>query len=430
MRRSLTLSRIAGDWGIPRLSDKDLQPYHMRTLVVLLLGAINAIANPLDEFMESFAAEWVRGAPTMATRSGYFEGAEQAQLDGMLTPVTQSYQLERVALARRGLAELNAIDPTESSDATLRAKRMLAWKLDDKIKSAEFADYGLPLTAYNGPQRRTVNWLTSSHPIRNLRDAENYVSRVGQFGGLMDDTMAEMRRKAKLGHILPDFIIRSTIKQMSGFIAVSPTRNLFATSLDERLEKVANVSSDQRAQLVTAVRRHLERFIYPAYQRAITLLESQLPYANSDAGWWRFEGGDRAYADRLRHYTNSDMTAREVHELGLAEVARIEKAMDEILREYELTEGDIETRYHQLEARLQPTGPDPRAQLLSEYADMIVESERLARPLFDRLPKASVIVKREPLFSEANAAAHYSIPAVDGSRPGIFWVPMPGPHIA
>lgn len=398
----------------------------MRIFVLSLVTASAALAHPLDDFMETFAAEWVRGAPITATSSSYFDGEEQARLDGQLTPVTQAYQRERVALAQHGLAELQTIDASGASEATLRAKRMLAWKLDDRIKSAEFADYHLPLTAYNGPQRRLVSWLTSSHPIRNLTDAENYVSRVSQFGGLMDDTTAEMKRKAALGHILPNFIIRSTIKQMQGFIAAEPKANLFATTFHERLSKVDGVSAPERQRLVGELTAILENSTYPAYRRAIALLKSQMPDTNSNAGLWRFPGGDRAYADRLRHYTNSDMTAREVHELGLAEVARIEKAMDKILRKYDLIEGDIETRYHQLEARLQPIGPDPRTQLLSEFADMIVDSERLARPLFDRLPKADVVVKREPLFSEANAAAHYSVPAVDGSRPGIFWVPLPG----
>lgn len=400
----------------------------MKTWAISWLFTATAFAHPLDDFMEDFAAEWVRGSPTTATSAAYFEGEEQARLDGLLTPVTQAYDLERVALAQRGLAALRAIDATDAPEATQRAARMLAWKLDDRLKSAAFADYSLPLTAYNGPQRRTVAWLTSSHPIRHLTDAKNYVSRVSQFGGLIDDTTAEMVRKQALGHILPDFIIRSTIKQMQGFIAAAPAENLFATSLNLRLAKVDEVSAPTRAQLVAEVVTHLEDSLYPSYRRAIAMLEAQLPFANSDAGWWRFEGGDRAYADRLRHYTNSDMTAREVHELGLAEVARIEKAMDEILREYGLTNGDVESRYHQLETRLQPAGPDPRPQLLQEYADMVAEAETLARPLFDHLPRARVVVQREPLFSEANAAAHYSVPAVDGSRPGIFWVPMPGPH--
>lgn len=400
----------------------------MKLLGLFLFSAVTALAHPLDDFMEDLAAEWVRGAPTTATSSSYFDGDEQAYLDGQLTPVTQAHQLERLALARRGLTKLHSIDPTGANEDTLRAKRMMAWKLDDRIKSAEFADYNLPLTAYNGPQRRTVAWLTSSHPIRNLTDAKNYISRVSQFGGLMDDTTAEMERKAELGHILPNFIIRSTIKQMQGFIASPPAQNLFATSLDERLAKVDSVSETERQKLVAEVEVHLQESLYPSYRRAIAMLKQQMPDATSDAGWWRFEGGDRAYQDRLRHYTNSDMTAREVHELGLAEVARIEAAMDKILREHDLSEGSIDHRYYTLEARLQPQGPDPRAQLLREYAEMIDDADTRARPLFDLLPQAKVVMQREPLFSEASAAAHYSVPAVDGSRPGIFWVPMPGPH--
>lgn len=398
----------------------------MRVLVGLLLVTGIAAAHPADDFMNAFADAWVRADPERATRYDYFEGAEQARLDGQLTPVTQAYQLERLARVKQALSDLAEIDLSDADQNTRRAVRMFTWQLEDQVKAAEFTDYHFPLTAYNGPQRRKVSWLANSHPLRNLQDAKNYVSRVGQFGGLIDDTVAEMERREERGFLLPDFIIRSTIEQMEGFIATTPAENLFATSLNRRLARVDEVPESTRQQLVAEIESILVESLYPSYERAIAMLRRQLPQANSDAGLWRLEGGDAAYADRLRHYTNSDMTAQEVHDLGLSEVARIETRMDEILREFGLTEGSVTYRYGELEMRIQPRGPNARQELLDEYLEMVRKGEELSRPLFDELPEADVVVRREPLFSERNASARYTLPAVDGSEPGVFWVPLPG----
>src|SRR5690606_1974084 len=85
-------------------------------------------------------------------------------------------------------------------------------------------------------------------------------------------------------------------------------------------------------------------------------------------------------------------------------------------------------RYDAVNLSLQPPAePDPRPAILARYAGILADADRRAEELFDLRPRAPCVLRREPAFSEANAAAHYSLPAPDGSRPGIFWVPLPGP---
>jgi uncharacterized protein (DUF885 family) len=109
-------------------------------------------------------------------------------------------------------------------------------------------------------------------------------------------------------------------------------------------------------------------------------------------------------------------------------VARIEGEMDRHLRSLGLTEGNIEARMKQLDARFQPKGEgDPRPAILASYAEMVKDAERRSASLFNLKPRAPVDVRREPPLTEPSAAAHYTMPAPDGTRPGIFWVPMCGP---
>jgi uncharacterized protein (DUF885 family) len=143
---------------------------------------------------------------------------------------------------------------------------------------------------------------------------------------------------------------------------------------------------------------------------------------------WRLPRGAAFYAQALATFTNTRLTADAIHAIGLREVARIEGEMDAILRELGYTAGSVRERYEQVEAAMQPKGSaDPRPQLLADYVKWVRDAERRAALLFDLRPRAAVDVRREPPFSEKTAAAHYTDPAPDGTRPGVFWVPLPGP---
>ena len=143
----------------------------MYKLVLFSLIISTLSAHPLADYMEKFAADWVRLSPTTATSSQYFSGEEQDRLDGQLTLPTPAYRAARVALAEQGLVDLQAIDSAGASAEVLRQKRVMLWLLDDELGEAKYADYQLPLNQFNGPQRSTVTWLANSHPVHSLRDA-------------------------------------------------------------------------------------------------------------------------------------------------------------------------------------------------------------------------------------------------------------------
>jgi uncharacterized protein (DUF885 family) len=134
-----------------------------------------------------------------------------------------------------------------------------------------------------------------------------------------------------------------------------------------------------------------------------------------------------AYAWFLKKYTTTDYTPEQVHEIGLQQVAALEKEITALFHAQGLDEGKVFQRLQQLNLRSQPPGTEDegRAFMLKRYEEVIRDAERRCETLFDLRPKAPVIVKREPLFTENNAAPHYTEPAKDGSRPGIFWAVLP-----
>jgi uncharacterized protein (DUF885 family) len=402
----------------------------MIVLVVLALSAGHPKAAELtfDAWVDAFSSEWVQGDPNLATTTQYFDDAEQDALDRQLTPITKEFRATRVALARRGLAELAKFNRAELGEPQRVSAAMLDWQLRDIVRGEEFEDYRLVFQQFSGLQVELVNFLSQTHPIRNKRDIQNYLARLELVAGQIDEGIAQAKDRATRGFLPPDFILMSTIAQFDRFLQGTPGQNVLVTSLAERAAKVSAISAEAREKFRAAAEKIVSESIVPAFGRARGLLQDELAFAKPDAGLWRYADGERAYAYALQHSTTTELTANEIHQLGLAEVARIEKQMDGLFRQLGYREGTIQQRTEKLEDDSQPPGePDPRPGLLAEYDHILRDAERRAALIFDLRPKAPVEIRREPVFTEKSAAAHYTVPAKDGSRPGIFWAPLPGP---
>jgi uncharacterized protein (DUF885 family) len=172
--------------------------------------------------------------------------------------------------------------------------------------------------------------------------------------------------------------------------------------------------------------------LVPAFGRVRAMLVEQLTHTDDGAGAWRLPDGAAFYANELATLTGSSFSAREIHALGLREVARIEAEMDEVLRRIGYRDGPLQARIDQVNETLRwPAEPDPREAILARLADILADAVHRSEAVFALRPTSPVTVKREPIVSEGSAAAHYTTPAPDGSQPGIYWVPLAdvGPHV-
>jgi uncharacterized protein (DUF885 family) len=416
-----------------------MRPGVFRCALGLVLG-LTALRLPAQETFDAFstrvAADWVRLSPQGATIAQYFTGAEQDALDRELVafdsftglPIEPAVREKVVAQARQVLEQLRRHDVARLTPSQKVSAGVIETSMQRAIDTAPLADHWLVFQQFRGLQVTLVNFLSQSHPIRNRRDIENYLARLEKVAPLLDAGIAQARAQAERGIIAPRFILTTEIAQLDRFLADEPAKNVLVTSLDERIAKLAGLAAADRARFVQHAEQVVREAILPAYTRIRALIGSQVGGATDDAGLWRLPKGREAYAVALKANTTTELTADEIHALGMREVARIEAEMDRLLQELGLRTGSINARFSELNARLQPPAePDPRPALLAEYSRLMRDAERRAESLFDLRPRAPVTVVREPPFTERTAAARYSQPAPDGSRPGIFWVPLPGP---
>ena len=406
-------------------------PMKLPRLFALLAAGISPVfaTDPaFDQWADALTVETMRATPTGATAAQFFSGAEQDALDRQLTPITKAYRAARIARAKAALAELAKFDRAQLDAEQRISAAIIEWSLKGTVDSEPFADFNFTFSQFGGLQVSLVNFLSQTHPIRNKRDIENYLARLDLVAAQMDEGIAQARDAATRGFLMPDFITKSALGQFERFLGDAPAKNVFVASLEERAAKLPDVTAAERAAFVAAAEKVTTEQIIPAFRRAQALLQEQLPRTTSDAGLWRLPGGDKAYANALRRFTTTDMTPDEIHALGLSEVARIEAQMDGLLKQLGYAEGSINARMEKLNLSLQPAAePDPRAGLIKRYEDMLADALKRSEAVFDIRPKAPCVVKREPPFTEKTAAAHYTGPARDGSRPGVFWAPLPGP---
>ena len=378
----------------------------------------------------------MRGDPASATTQQYFSGAEQDALDRKLTakdfayaiPLRPAARAAYVENARQALEQLRRYPRDGLTPVQRASAASIEWQLQDTIRMAAVEDRRYVFEQFAGLHVSLVNFLSQTHPIRSARDIDNYLARLAQVARILDQGVAEAKARAAKGVTPPRFILQATLDGIDRFLEPAPANNILVSSLEERSLKAKQISADQRAAARAAAEKTVRQAIVPAFRRLRALLTGQLQVATDEAGISRLPDGERVYAAMLRSNTTTDMTAEQIHALGLREVARIEAEMDILLRSLGRTTGTVKERYEALEASVQPsTDPDPRPTLLAHHERILRDAERRAATLFDLRPTAPVSVEREPPFTERTAAAHYTPPAPDGTLPGTVWIPLPGP---
>jgi uncharacterized protein (DUF885 family) len=394
---------------------------------ITLAQAAQTKTSGVDAFFARFADEWVRANPDLAASSRYFSGDEQSRLEQQLTPRTRVYTIERIKHARRGLADLQKFDRNRMSDSQRLSADLMQWQLQSIADSEAYLDFDFPLDQFNGANVGLVEALTLRHPLVKPNDASNYIARMKQIGTRMDEAVAEARRLAAKNMLPPRFIVQTTLASMRTFSDAAPAQNPLVTSFAQRIQSMEGLSTAQRADLQSQATRIVSDQVYPAWRRAIALLESVLPKTTDDAGLWRFTGGDQAYAFALGRFTSTKLTADEIHQIGLQQVARIEGEMDAIFRKLGRTEGSVAERARKLKEDLaypDPTSDASREAIMKDIDSMLADALKRSPALFDLQPKGPVVAQPFPRFREASAAANYNRAPLDGSRSAIFQMPL------
>ena len=290
-----------------------------------------------------------------------------------------------------------------------------------------------PIAPMWGTQVTLPSFLQSSHVIKNEKLARNYVKRLEAMGEKLDAITAEMQRQAKLGVILPVSLLDKAEAGIKDTVGPKPEANALVTTFTERMNKAKGVDAALNNELTKAAAEALNAKVYPAYARMTTALEALRPEAEKQgAGVGRLPDGAKYYAAMLKSMTTTDYTPDQVHELGLAEVARIAAEMDALLTAQGLTNGTVGERMQALqkdERFLLPNTDAGRREIIARYQNILDHINARMPEFFRIVPTGQLKVERVPLSAEkGSAGAYYQQAAMDGSRAGTFFANLRDTH--
>ncbi|MBI2433540.1 MAG: DUF885 domain-containing protein [Candidatus Hydrogenedentes bacterium] len=341
-----------------------------------------------------------------------------------LTDASPRHERELLDKAKADLATLRQYDRESLSAEQRLSADVLEWFLRNSVEGERFLYYDYPVNQLFGVQNDLPTFMATIHQVHNERDAWDYITRLRLFEEKFDQVLIGLRLRTDLGIVPPKFVIERVLAEMRGFSGQPALENILYTSFQEKLAGTT-IAAELRERLLKSAELAIDEAVYPAYGRLIGCLERLEAAATTDDGVWKFKDGDAYYAYRLRTYTTTSLTPEQVHQMGLDEVARLQQEMDQRLGEAGWREGTVGERMAALArdgAQLFQEDDAGRAAALAEYQSIIDDVSAGISTVFDLRPAAPVKVERIPQFKEKTApGAYYDAPALDGSRPGIFY---------
>ncbi|WP_229802503.1 DUF885 domain-containing protein [Halioglobus pacificus] len=380
------------------------------------------VATAFRTFLdENWAADLVR-FPTFASYVG-----DKTNQDKWNT-VSEAFQQESREISEARLAAVADYDRSQLDDSLGLSWDLYKLDIERQLASDDFRHHKFVIDQFRGPHTAVPSFLINIHRVGDIADAAAYVSRLNGVGVWFDDVIEQMRIRQEKNFLLADWQYPQMIAASKNVITGAPFDDTGedSTIWADFQGKVAKleIEDSEKDTLLSDAKKALVEVVKPAYDRLIAELETQGAVAPDADGVWKFERGDEFYAERLRWFTTTDLTADEVHDIGLREVARIHAEMEAIKDKvgFEGTLAEFFVFMREDEQFYYPNTDEGRAAYLAEATRLIdVMRERLPE-MFGLLPKAELTVKRVEAFRERSAGkAFYQGPPPDGSRPGIYY---------
>ncbi|MET0291117.1 MAG: DUF885 domain-containing protein [Steroidobacteraceae bacterium] len=398
-------------------------------LLIVAVFAVNFLAfRPfsLDLFYEKYLLQAAIDSPETLTSIGLLEQYGYRRHNAHLDDLSLEKTERDVRTARKYLDQLRAYDFADQTPDQQVSTRVLESSLVLDVDGAPFRYHRDLANQMDGVQGDTIDFLLNQHLIDDERGAQDYLSRLEELPRKFGQLTIQLQERERRGVLPPQFVFDRVLDQMRSLESPATKENVLYAHLVQRLDELKAVSTADRESLLTRAEALIERAVRPAFREFIAVLEDQRKRAGTDDGVWHLPQGEAYYAHLLKVYTTTDLTPEQVHERGIENVARIEGEMRAILTaQNELRPGESPSQ------AMRRLGTDPRFlysdddagrdAALADYTRLVEEQQVFARRVIGLQPKAKIEVRRVPAFKESGSNAYYTIPAADGSRPGIFW---------
>jgi len=329
--------------------------------------------------------------------------------------------------SQKSLKLLKKYEDSSLSDSQKITKRIAIFDIEnglDQLENFPYHDY--PLNQVRGVHHNVISFMSDQHPVRNYSEAKDFIKRTDLVKDVFAGQLDWLKKQAAVGVYAPRFVYDHIINQLNELINYSADEHPIYSEFFKKVE-LLNISESKFSSLDNDLRASIETSVTPGFVLLRDFMVSTKSKANKNHGIWSQPNGDEFYKLRIRSYTTTNYSPEEIHNIGLSEVARISARMKEILTSlgYDSTKtaGVLMNELNEDPSLLYADTPNRKEIVVQDYMDMVNEATIGIKDYFHSMPEAPVAVKAVPEYSEKTApGGYYQAPALDGSRPGAFFV--------
>ena len=333
---------------------------------------------------------------------------------------------EGIKELEKGIKTLYKYKDSSLTDVQKVTKKIAIFDLENNLKELkEFPYLDYPLNQIGGIHLNTIEFMSDMHPVRTKSEANDFIKRVELIRDVYEGTLKDLEKQANSGIYPPEFVYGHVINQLNDFINYSFEEHPLYTQFMMKVKEL-NITDKELDDFDKRIKKAIEDSVTPGFKLLLGFMERTKKNANKNHGIWSQPGGDDYYKLRIRTYTTTDYTPEFIHQTGLSEVERITNRMREILTSlgYDTSKsvGQLMNELNENPDFLYADTPDRKEIIVNDYTEMVNEAIEVMTEYFHTMPKSDVVVKAVPEYSEQTAAGgYYQAPALDGSRPGVFY---------
>lgn len=341
--------------------------------------------------------------------------------------LSEENSAKELEFAKKALKRIQAIDIKNLDKKTTLSYQLFSQKLQQQINDYKWRHYNYPVNQMFGVHAQIPSLLINQHSIANIKQARDYISRVKNSKLLLEQLVEQLNIRESKGIVPPKFVFAHVIRDSKNLLVGAPFDNKENSTIYTDFTKKINrldISQTLKKSLETDLKLALTNEFKSGYQHLISYLTELDQRTSGSVGVWNFPQGDNFYSNALKRTTTTDLTADEIHQIGLDEVKRIHNEMRAIMRKvaFKGTLNDF-FEFMRNDKQFYYTADDAgRTRYLNEATVIIDTMKGQLDKLFITKPKADLIVKKVEAFREKSAGkAFYQQPSSDGDRPGIYY---------
>ncbi|MEH6766075.1 MAG: DUF885 domain-containing protein [Aequorivita antarctica] len=380
----------------------------------------NTVSTDFNKMLDTYYEEGLKLNPLNATFSG-----DTRYNDSFPNFLSDEYSTQLKNYYTNYKEEASKFEDSDLSETEKMSKDILLWECNINLETLTFKNS----TYFPIDQMWSVNLMmgqlasgSSAQPFKTAEDYNNWLKRLDGYVVWLNAAESRMKEGMAAGYVLPKSLIVKIVPQLKAMTEPNLDQNLFFSPVKNFPETFSDL---EKQEFTKAYSKMVSEKVIPAYQSLHDFMAGDyLKAGRTSTGIADTPNGEGYYKHQIKQYTTTEMTADEIHQLGLSEVARISSEMEKVKEQIGF-KGDLKAFFNFVRTNKELMPYKEPQQIIDHFYAIYDTMKPKLEVLFDKKPKTAFEVKQTEKFRESSASAEYNPGSLDGTRPGIFYVPIP-----